>query len=171
MSEIAEKNSNTDKKTERVFDIYMCECGNSPNGKFIAELERRMGSKIEQTIILKNRPDKKKTLYELIDSGEIIIDEEISGGRIDRDITISSYKKDLQDDICFYIIDANSPKRGRAVFYENADTTVHCPKDLLGGDIPNYVREIIKKYYFKPTSLENIGSLEFWPREELKKDE
>ena len=176
MSEGTNKNNNIrgdgkplEERTERVFDIYMKECGIiSLNEKFISELERRMNSKVESKYVLKDKPEKRKVLYELEDSGEIIIDEEIIGGKIDRDIAISSYKKNLHDDICFYIIHSNAPQRGRAIFYENSDINIDPPKQLILSNCANYVREIHEKYLFKPTFLENLSQLEFKMREDKK---
>jgi hypothetical protein len=171
------KNPPLEERIERVFDIYMKECGTvSLDDKFISELERRMNSKVESKYVAKAKPDKRKIFYEMEDSGEIIIDEDIIKivdgenitEKIDRDITVSSYKKDLHDELCLYIIHFNAPKRGRAIFYENSDINMDPPKQLIV-PMSNYAKEVHEKYSFRPSFFDNLGQVEFRLREEKNK--
>jgi hypothetical protein len=176
MSESNGKNGNGKKveflirNYEKTFNTYMDNCANlsfESNEKSIFELIRRLDTELKIAHNDIDEENEKKIIYSLKDRGEIVYHKEVFDKETNKlEISISSYKKDLQDTF-FYVINSFWPQTGRAFYYEDARVDVDLPKHFAinPDSLPQYAKEILAKYSLMPNFMGNIARIDFGLKE------
>ena len=175
---MSESNGNNGKKGgeflirnyEKTFNTYMDNCANlnfESNEKSIFELIRRLDTELKIVHNDIDEENEKKKIYSLKDRGEIVYHKEVFDKETNKlEISVSSYKKDLQDTF-FYVINSFKPQAGMAFYYEAAKVKVDLPKYFaINPDLsPQYAKEILANYAIFPNFMGNVARIDFWLRE------